>query len=120
MKSIEFITEWVHQGKEGPFKWGIGKHFMDQWETQPDRRTITWNEINHILKRLPYVKPQLMQMVHFKQFWLRDDETGVELGCELKTFGIPENRFVYVNTLVRQPEPRVSPSKPVIVVNAKK
>jgi len=115
MRAYEFITEWVKKGESGPFKWGIGVHFMDQWKL-PDRKDITWNQINHILSRLPYIKPQLMQMKHFKEFWIRDDESGVELGCELKTFGDPETRFVYVNTLVMQPKPRIKPIKPVISI----
>jgi hypothetical protein len=118
MISEEFLCEWVEQGKEGPFGWGIGNHFMDQWHL-PERKDITWNQIHHIIKRLPYVKPQLMQMVHFKQFWLRDDVTGIELGCQLKTFGNPETRFVYINTLVNKGESRKNPDNPVIVVNAK-
>lgn len=115
MKSTEFITEWVHQGKAGPFGWGVGKHFMERMM----ERHIQWPQVARILKRLPYVKPQLLQMEHFKQFYLRDDETGIELGCQLKTFGIPETRFVYVNTAVAKDEKRKDPDSPVITVNAK-
>lgn len=113
MKSHEFLTEWVYQGKVGPFGWGIGDHLLKRMK----ERNIPLSKLQRIIKRIPYVKPQLIQMEHFKQFYLRDNETGVEIGCMLKTFGVPETRFIYMNTVVGKGEPRKDPESPVITVN---
>ncbi len=116
MKATEFLTEkFVIKDKIGGIEYGIGDHFMTQWQL-PERKHITWNQITRIIKRIPYIKPKLLQMINFNKFYLRDSETGVELGCKFTTFGKPEVLLLYINTVVSTDHVRKSDT-PVIVVN---
>ena len=119
MRANEFLVErWVIREKIGGVEYGIGDHFMDQWKSIPDRN-VPWSHIQKIIKRLPYIKPQLEQMLNFPQFYLHDTDTNLELGCRISTFGDPEKRLVYVNTLVTRDTIRKS-STPTIITNVQK
>lgn len=123
MRAQEFLTEkWVIRSKSGSVEYGIGDHFMDQWRSIPERQ-VPWKWIEKIIKRLPYIKPQLDQMLHHPQFYLHDTDTGLELGCRISTFGEKDTRLVYVNTLVMRNKhfsPIRKSDTPTIVVNAPK
>ena len=114
--SVILTEKWVHLGKFGKgWTWGIGDHFMERWH-QPERN-CPWAYIERIIKRLPFVKPKLEQMLNFPQFYLRDSKTGVELGCKISTFGQPETKLVYINTIVIKPSERKGAQSPIIIVN---
>lgn len=121
MRAKEFLTEkFVIKKKIGGIEYGIGDHFMDQWHSLPDRKDITQNEIDRIIKRIPYVKAQLKQMRYFPKFWLRDEETGVELGCRFTDFGDPAVELLYINTLIRRGNERGKYAEsPTIIVRRK-
>lgn len=103
------------------FKVIISPH-LEQQRKLPERN-VSWNEIYRILKRLSRIKQKLKQMIEFKSFYIRDNETGTEIGCKL-TENNPvraddDKRLDYVlycNTVVRKIEPRRNAEAPIIEV----
>lgn len=96
----------------------VSDHVNDQKQL-PDRN-VNDTEIARIEKRIPYLKPQLEQMKNFKQFYIRDHVTGVELGCRIADRLNEDddkriNHIVYVNTVIRA-KPRRSES-PIIFLD---
>ncbi len=94
--------------------YGIGDHFMAQLALP--ERNVPWSYIERIVKRFPYIKPQLEQMISFNRFYVRDEETNVELGCKITSFGDPELKLVYVNTIVISDHVRKSDTPTIIAI----
>ncbi len=120
------FTDEINEGGEAimpisMFKVVISPHVEEQ-RAKPERN-ITWIEIYRILKRIPRIKKQLEQMMHFPLFYIRDAETGAELGCKIK-----ENNparpaedarlkyVIYFNTVVRNNHLRTNSESPIIEV----
>ena len=123
MKINEVILEahpFKHERTEtimvGGVKCIIAGHVWDQIENRPSRSHITDQMIWKIIKRVPYIKPKLDQMEFHDQFYLRDTDTGIELGCKFKNFGQPTVRVLYVNTVIFKKNLRNSYT-PTIIVN---
>ncbi len=120
MRSEEFLVEseillekFVIRKSFGKnWEYGIGDHFMARL-AEP-ARNVPWSYIERIVKRFPYIKPQLEQMVNFPKFYIRDNETNVELGCKITSFGDPELKLVYVNTIVISDHVRNSDTPTII------
>ena len=112
MRASEFLIEaFIAKGKIGNgMTYGVSSHCPDQAKL----RDISWSEIQKIINRLPYIKPQLKQMIHFPQFYIRDEDTNVELGCRFTDFGAPAVQLLYINTVVRSDHVRKSGTPTII------
>ena len=90
MRAHEFITEaFIMTGKIGNgLTYGVSSHLPTQ-AARPDRN-IPWADVLKIIKRLPFIKNKLKQMIHFPKFYIRDDVNDVEIGCTFTSFGKPD------------------------------
>lgn len=97
------------------FKVVVSDHIEEQ-RNLPERM-VTWIEINRILNKIPRIKKQLEQMVHFSTFYIRDPESGAELGCQLREFEEGKLKYVlFVNTVVRNVKLRMNAKSPIIEI----
>lgn len=117
MLSKEFITEaFILKGPIGNgMTYGVSSH-LPQQAALPERN-VKWADILRIINRLKNFKPELKQMVHFPQFYVRDDLRGIELGCMFTSFGAPEVQLVYINTVVKADHIRKSDTPTITVIS---
>jgi hypothetical protein len=124
MLSSEFITEEIALieeilNEEFIFKGAIGDGMTYGVSSHvPQRaaeRDIDMVEIHRMIRKLPYIKRQLTQMQHFPQFYIRDDQKNIELGCRFTSFGSPVVQLLYINTVVNSDHVRKS-STPTILL----
>lgn len=121
MRAAEFIFEaLLHDTVKDIAIW-ISPH-VDQQRQKPERN-VSWTEINKILKRIKIVRPKLYEMTEFNQFYLRDNETNVELGCVMVDLHGTQDEtptvkyLLKINTVIRSATPQARTS-PVVTVNA--
>lgn len=121
MRAAEFIFEaLLHDTVKDIAIW-ISPH-VDQQRQKPERN-VSWAEINKILKRIKIVRPKLYDMVQFNQFYLRDNDTNVELGCVMVDLHGTQDEtptvkyLLKINTVIRSATPQARTS-PVVTVNA--
>lgn len=118
MKSTEFITEKIIQTwTEGTaFRVNIDDHVMYQMSREEcNGFSATWSNINKIFKRIKNFKPQIRQMIDFDRFWLRDENTGVELGC--KYYSRDTEEILLIKTMTCNINFRENAENPIIIVN---
>lgn len=110
-REIMLFERWVHEQNAGPFLIKFDDHLYDRMIP----REVTNNEIRKIVRRIPYVKDKIRDMQYFEKFYLRDNETGAELGCRFieDTDG---TRFIGVITTVKNDHIRQA-ENPIIIVN---
>lgn len=97
------------------FRVVVSDHIEEQ-RALPERM-VTWIEINRILNKIPRIKKQLEQMTHFTSFYIRDPDTGAELGCQLREFEEGKLKYVlFVNTVVRNVKFRMNAKSPIIEI----
>jgi hypothetical protein len=120
MLSKEFLVEaFILKGVIGNgMTYGVSPHVSTQ-AALPDRN-VKWNDILRIINRLKNFKPELKQMIHFPQFYVRDDVQGIELGCKFTSFGAPEVQLAYINTVVRADHIRKSDTPTIVVIQKHK
>ena len=110
-REFKLLERWVHEQNAGPFTVKFDQHLYDRMVP----REVTNNEIRRIVRRIPYVKDKIRDMQYFEKFYLRDHETGAELGCRFieDTDG---SRFIGVITTVKNEHLRKA-ENPIIIVN---
>ncbi len=116
MLSKEFLAEaFILKGVIGNgMTYGVSAH-LPQQAALPDRN-VKWNDILRIINRLKNFKPELKQMIHHPQFYVRDDLRGIELGCKFTSFGQPEVMLAYINTVVKSDHIRKSATPTIVVI----
>lgn len=127
MLSSEFITEdlifeegeilseaFILKGEIGNgMTYGVSSHVPER----AAQRNIDMAEVHRIIRKLPYIKRQLVQMQHFPQFYIRDDVKNIELGCKFTSFGKPEVQLLYINTVVNSDHVRKSSTPTLMLPN---
>jgi len=113
MRIWEFLIErFVREFWKGDVFVRIDEHVYDQGLI----RDVSRYEVDRIIKRIPFIKHKLSAMRYYKQFYLRDADRNVELGCRYieDDTGYKELRII---TSLKRDTIRKSDT-PTIVVNA--
>jgi len=113
MRIWEFLIErFVREFWKGDVFVRIDEHVYDRGLI----RDVSRYEVDRIIKRIPFIKHKLSAMRYYKQFYLRDADRNVELGCRYieDDTGYKELRII---TSLKRDTIRKSDT-PTIVVNA--